>query len=426
MPVSKISVIMPVYNTPVEYLEECLDSVFSQTFSSFELICVDDASDDRATKALIGVYQNRHETMKVIRLQCRSGAAAARNMGFLHAKSDYVIFLDADDIFGKNFLSEMYQCVEKNQADFCACGYTEFRYDGRERECTGHRLEAEKAFDKDADNWLASILGVPWNKLCRRRFLEENNIYFQSLSSCNDVFFHCMCMICAQSLCVLEREDLVFYRTGTKEQISADRDPRNLYRAVVFVLEAVSGCDSGEKVWNWGGALLILGMLNEISRNSKAEKKKELYLLVREFFRGHQISFGNRILQAYQDDLLQLEYESGWYDGAGGLLWQLGLYAEEIKALVAGYRDIYVWGRGKRGDAFQQFCKKEGLTLSGVADIKDSDIGRFTEYGNRIIDTREILEKEGGLIVASNWRIYRYLKGKVRCSLMNLEEFCPM
>lgn len=422
----KITIIMPIYNTPVEYLGECLSSVFAQTFTSFELICVDDASEDEMTKALINTYKNQHKNMQVIRLEHRSGAAIARNTGFSYAESEYVIFLDADDIFAEDFLMEMYQCAEESQADFCVCGHTNFHDRDRERERIVIKLDKEKVFDKNSDDWLMSIHPVPWNKLCRRDFLEKNNIYFQSLSSFNDNFYHFMCMICAKKFCVLERESLIFHRTGTMGQISANRDPFDAYKAIKLFIEVAPNCYAGDNLWNLAGYMLIVGVLYALSKDSDAKKSEELYLLVRKFFQEHPVSFKNRILQACKNNVLQLDYEHNWYGSERGFLWQLRLQSEEIKPLLARDCDIYVWGRGKRGDAFQQFCQEEGIVLSGIADIKDSNIGEVTKYGNKILGTREILEKRSGLIVASNRKIYEYLKEKAGCFLMNLEEFCPL
>lgn len=424
MPVPKISIIMPIHNTPAEYLEECLDSVFAQTFTRFELVCVDDASDDERTKILIDTYKSQHDNMRVICLEQRSGAAVARNTGFSYAKSEYVIFLDADDIFGKDFLLEMHRCIEEKRADFCVCGYTVFYNENQRKERAVYKWE--NAFHKDSDDWLSSIPTAPWSKLYRRRLLSEHHIYFQSLSSSNDVFFYGMCMICAKKICVLERDDLIFYRSGLKGQISANRDPVNFYKAVRLLSETAPYHDSGEKLWNWIGALLILGMLYELSCSNDAERSKELYSLVRGFFQNKPVLFENRILQACENRILELDYESNWHNGYGNVIWQLRLLPAEIKTLLAGHQKIYVWGRGKRGDAFQQFCKEQGIVLSGIADLKDSNIGEFTNFGNQILSTVEILEKESGLLVASNRKIYEDLKEKVKCSLMDLEEFCPI
>ena len=115
-----ISIIMPVYNTG-KYLGEALESIFSQSFLNFELICVDDSSNDELTKNILQTYQKQHENMQVIWLENNVGAGSARNIGFSKAKGEYTIFLDADDIFSKEFLEKMYQNIDVNHADVCRC-----------------------------------------------------------------------------------------------------------------------------------------------------------------------------------------------------------------------------------------------------------------------------------------------------------------
>ena len=82
---TKISIIAPVHNTGI-YLEEALESIFVQSFQDFEVICVDDASSDRLTRAILQKYQSLHESMRVIWLRENVGAGEARNIGFAEAK----------------------------------------------------------------------------------------------------------------------------------------------------------------------------------------------------------------------------------------------------------------------------------------------------------------------------------------------------
>ena len=64
----QISVIMPIHNTGI-YLEECLSSVFNQSFQAFELICLDDCSQDVKTKEILDKYQLQNSNMKVVFLE---------------------------------------------------------------------------------------------------------------------------------------------------------------------------------------------------------------------------------------------------------------------------------------------------------------------------------------------------------------------
>jgi glycosyltransferase involved in cell wall biosynthesis len=99
-----ISVIIPTYNR-CWILKEAIDSVLSQEYTDFEIIVVDDGSND-ATAALLSAYGDQIKTI----YQGNSGVSAARNAGILMAKGKYVAFLDSDDIW----LPEKLSC----QVDF--------------------------------------------------------------------------------------------------------------------------------------------------------------------------------------------------------------------------------------------------------------------------------------------------------------------
>ena len=87
----KVSIVIPVYNGE-RYLKEALDSVFAQTYRDYEVICVDDGSQDLSL-ALMGEYGER---LVVVR-QANAGGCAARNRGVRQSMGPYVAFLDQDD-----------------------------------------------------------------------------------------------------------------------------------------------------------------------------------------------------------------------------------------------------------------------------------------------------------------------------------------
>lgn len=96
---SKVSVIMPVYNG-AKYIGEAIGSVFAQTYRDWELIVVDDGSTDDTES----VIANLSLPLKFLKQQNR-GPSAARNLGLQSATGKYVAFLDADDTWDQNFLS---------------------------------------------------------------------------------------------------------------------------------------------------------------------------------------------------------------------------------------------------------------------------------------------------------------------------------
>ena len=92
-----ISVIVPVYNVR-DYLKKCLDSILSQTFSDFELICVNDGSTDGSRK-ILEEYKKRDNRIIIVDKE-NGGLSSARNEGMKAAKGKCFSFIDSDDLGG--------------------------------------------------------------------------------------------------------------------------------------------------------------------------------------------------------------------------------------------------------------------------------------------------------------------------------------
>lgn len=96
----KISVIIPVYNAS-SYIKQCIESVLAQTYKNWELIVIDDGSQDDSLK-IITDLKNSDSRIQV-KHQKNSGAGQARNAGIQIATGDYVVFLDSDDTIKNNY-----------------------------------------------------------------------------------------------------------------------------------------------------------------------------------------------------------------------------------------------------------------------------------------------------------------------------------
>ncbi len=103
----KISVVIPVYNK-AKYLAQTIQSVLEQDFTDFELILIDDGSTDASDAIIRKFNDHRLKTYK----QANQGVAIARNKGVSLASSPLIAFLDADDIWFSNHLSEIYSLYQ--------------------------------------------------------------------------------------------------------------------------------------------------------------------------------------------------------------------------------------------------------------------------------------------------------------------------
>src|SRR5215813_6292011 len=89
----KVSVIIPTHNR-AESIRSAITSVLNQTFQDFEIIIIDDASEDQTREVIANFNDTR---IKVIHNQVSKGAAGSRNIGIMHSNCEYIAFLDDDD-----------------------------------------------------------------------------------------------------------------------------------------------------------------------------------------------------------------------------------------------------------------------------------------------------------------------------------------
>lgn len=100
----KISVILPVYNPPVEYLELAIASVVAQIYTNWELCIADDASTNPEVKTLLNAYQSAEPRIKLAWRDQRGHISAATNTALGLASGDYIALLDQDDLLSEHAL----------------------------------------------------------------------------------------------------------------------------------------------------------------------------------------------------------------------------------------------------------------------------------------------------------------------------------
>lgn len=128
-----ISIIVPVYNVLRNQLEECIESVLSQTYKKWELCLVDDASTWNEVKTTLKTYENTPHVNIIYRRE-NGHISRATNSGIKIAKGDFIAFLDCDDILSPNALYEMAKKVNENsEYDFIYSDEDKLSADGTRR-----------------------------------------------------------------------------------------------------------------------------------------------------------------------------------------------------------------------------------------------------------------------------------------------------
>lgn len=418
----KISVIMPIYNTPEKYLRECLESLLAQEMNLFELICVNDCSSESYVNDLLHEYLKKgFHSIRIIDLKEKSGAAIARNVGLKNAIGEYVIFLDSDDYYYPDFLGKLYTNAIETKADVCFCGYNV---------CDSELVKVLNAYvpnankcNKEKEDFLLSFPWSPWTKMIRCEFLLREGISFQSLSSCNDVYFSVMTLLCANKISVLEKK-LVDHRTGYLGQISSNRDPLNAWKAFLRLKKDIGGKKNYIPLFDkMLDGMLIVSCISEIKRSKDERKCKELYDTVRDFFVSRNCCFSTDRLNCLLEYLIDNNYESRWHDHNVFLKLKLENNSSYILESIKG-KKILLWGLGERGDAFLEWAREHCITIDY---LYDKDFLKTKKYRDNyhVVDENDINNIGNCIIIASNYSVQKYIdvnfeNSKVIC----LEEWC--
>ena len=124
---SMISIIVPVYNASL-YVERMVQCVQQQTYHDWELILVDDGSTD-GSGHVCDMQADKDSRVRVIH-QINRGSSMARRGGIEHAKGEYIMFIDSDDIVENDYVERLYHCLSERDAEFvkiAACDMAKHR-----------------------------------------------------------------------------------------------------------------------------------------------------------------------------------------------------------------------------------------------------------------------------------------------------------
>lgn len=112
----KVSVIIPSYNC-ANYVAGAVESILNQTYQNIEVMIIDDGSRD-ATRAVCDELVKKHPGRVQYVYQENQGVSVARNKGIVCTSGELIAFLDADDLFGPDFIEGAVRMIEAGEADF--------------------------------------------------------------------------------------------------------------------------------------------------------------------------------------------------------------------------------------------------------------------------------------------------------------------
>ncbi len=234
-----VSVIIPIYNTPTDYLKRCIESVAYQNYNAIECILIDDGSNQKTAEALDQIVKDLKKEVAnfgdepvcnenycicpqsrfLVIHQKNGGVSRARNVALRKATGDYICFLDADDYFHRDFIQKL---VKKAEAGYnmVACNFT--RVDPKNEELK--TSENPKGDYENEDVWKYVNTGFIWNKLYKADLIKKEQ-FKEGMTLCEDLLF--LNQILEKEPKCFQIEDSLYFHTvdpnSTTAWLSADQ-----------------------------------------------------------------------------------------------------------------------------------------------------------------------------------------------------------
>lgn len=177
---SKISVIVPVYNVQ-EYIEQCIESILSQSMTDMEIIVIDDGSLDESINKVKKFNDKR------IKIICKNngGLSSARNVGIENASGEFIVFVDSDDyIVYEKAIEEMYQIAKEDNSDIVVGNAVKYFNENKQSIFTRDK-ELFKRGCMNSSYFLIqfrmkySMHSAVWLNMYKTNLIRDNNILFK-------------------------------------------------------------------------------------------------------------------------------------------------------------------------------------------------------------------------------------------------------
>ena len=211
------NIIIPLYNKE-NFVEKTLQSVLNQTYSNYEVIIINDCSTDNS---VLRVSPYLNEIISIHHHKENKGLSAARNTGIKLAKSDYIVFLDADDCWKETFLEEIYSMIISHKNEFVFATNYEVIYDKKLYNSIlkiNNSLEKVILIDDFFKESLQYPLYIPSSLCVNKSVFDVVGLYNEKITFAEDID---MCLrIHKKFKLVFFTKPLVSYYMQTENQIT--------------------------------------------------------------------------------------------------------------------------------------------------------------------------------------------------------------
>ncbi len=208
----KISIIIPIYNAE-KYLYATLDSIVKQDFKDFEVLLIDDGSND-SSAVICKTFIEKDKRFLYFRKE-NGGVSSARNYGLEKATGKFISFVDNDDYMFPDFLETMINNIDNYDlliSNYLAYQRNEIvnRISSNYEITIGNINNFEETFPQ-----LARGIYTIWNQMYRKEIIEKNHLHFENITHEDEIFSYNYILHCNSIKRILFQGYLHYYNHGS-------------------------------------------------------------------------------------------------------------------------------------------------------------------------------------------------------------------
>lgn len=402
---AKVSILVPVCNVEA-YLERCLDSIRNQTFTDFEVICMDDGSTD-ASGMILDRYAELDKRFRVVH-KANSGYGKTMNRALSMAEGEYIGIVESDDYIAEDMYEKLYESMEQWQLDLVKADYYQLwdREDGTEllhyRVLTENPEMYNRVIEPNAEQEVYFLQKFTWNALYRKDFLQKNEIQYQETpgASYQDNGFWFQTFYFAKRVMFLDQAFYRYKQDNPNSSINSDRKiyaMRNEYDFIRSFL--VKQEETDRRLYQICFHFRLDGCLYTLSKLAD-QYKQELAEVIRDDCRLYA-ERGEADISAFPKEKQEVIRQI-CRNPAGYLSGQLERNAKYRK-MLEGYQSIVIYGAGSYGKSIYRrighlLDRTVKLSLA-VTDLK----GEKQYYLSHVIKeiTEFLPQKDDCLVILS-------------------------
>lgn len=250
----KVSVLTPIYNHPLIYVRQCLDSLKAQTLEEIEFILIDNDAPNEA-KQVLEEYKNLDERFRIIHIEKNQGYGYAMNIGLEAANGEYIGIVESDDWVEPNMYASLYNLAKVENVDIVVSQLF-FYYSKKQENIYTNKFPKQywnkKITDFSNIVWYIDKITAHWAKIYRREMITSSDINFNTAKfSCPDVGFLYKTFINAKSMYITPEAYIHYRRDNVNSTInSGDTHANNMYNEHLYIAEYLEAIDCPQYVWD--------------------------------------------------------------------------------------------------------------------------------------------------------------------------------